>query len=417
MEPYSTALHIERPTLTRFVATFGFAWLMVGLFTGTLVLVVLIRWLLSLLHHWGWGQTAENRVLMGVILLFIVMSFALTRVIVRRLFRMRSTRARRGALGALVIPGVLAMWAWSNPSRMLASLAGGGGETMLAMTGGPEFEFGAYPDEAKLRALKAEGVRTIVSLQHPAVLVELQGINDEREATAKLGLHFIEAPMLPWVSDNTAALEQIRDLALHGKGKYYIHCGLGRDRVNVARRVIAALQDSASARVVDARGVLAANGFEDRKAPFERGKLFQLAPGTWLIPFPNAAEMHGFVLQGRPGHVFMLLNPADTLQARWIADAEPKLREYAIPFTLVPFAAKDTVRAQAMLSQMRAARPPITIIVPATSWGDPRKNVSSVAAGVVMRAFGFIPATAHPALAIPRTATRAMPVEARSEGK
>ena len=417
METYTTANHIERPTLARFAATFGFAWVMVGLFTGTLVLVVLIRWLLELLHHWGWGQTAKNRALMGVILLFVIGSFMLTRALVRRLFRMSSARARQGTLAALVVPGALAMWAWSNPSKMLASLAGGGVESTLAMAGGPEFEFGAYPDEAKLRELKAEGVRTIVSLQHPAVLVEVEGIKAEREAAAKLGLHFIQDPMLPWVSDNAAALEQIRQLALHGKGKYYIHCGLGRDRVNVARRLIEALKDSTHAKVTNTAGVLAANGFEDRTEPFQRGKLFRLAPQTWLIPYPNEAEMHGFVLQGRPGHVYLMLDPADTLQARWLAEADTELREYAVPFTYVPFAPKDSVRAAAIVSQMKAQRPPVTIIVPATSWTVPTKDVSSVAAEVVLRGFGAIPATAHPTLSVPGGATNAVRGDARSGGR
>lgn len=413
MESYPTAFHIERPTLTRFIATFGFAWLMVGLFTGTLVLVLLIRWLVGLLHHWGWGQTAQNRVLIGTIVVFIVASFMLTRAIVRRLFRMTSVRARRGALASLVVPGALAMWAWSNPSKLLAGLAGGGADVTLAMAGGgPQFQFGAYPDEARLRELKAEGVRTIVSLQHPAVLVELQGINDERDAAAKLGLHFIQIPMLPWVSDNTAALERIRQLALHGRGKYYIHCGLGRDRVNIAKRVIEALQDSTNARVLDA-GVVAANGFENRKEPFERGKLFQMAPQTWLIPYPNGPEMHGFILQGRPGHVFLMLNPADTLQARWIAEAEAELRDYAVPFTYLPFAPKDTVRAAAIAAQLKAQRPPLTIIVPGTSWTEPSKSVSSVAAAVVFHIFGAIPDSAHPALRLPGTTARATAIASR----
>lgn len=414
METYTTARHIERPTLARFAATFGFAWLMVGLFTGTLVLVVLVRWLLELLHHWGWGQTAQNRALIGVILLFVIASFMLTRALVRRLFRINSVRVRRGALAALVVPGALALWAWSNPSKMLAGLAGGGVETTLAMAGGPEFEFGAYPDEAKLRELKAEGVRTIVSLQHPAVFVEVGGIKAERDAAAKLGLHFIQAPMLPWVSDNTASLDEIRQIALHGRGKYYVHCGLGRDRVNVARRLIEALQDSTNAKVTNTAGVLAANGFEDRAEPFQRGKLFQLAPQTWLIPYPNMAEMHGFVLQGRPGHVYLMLNPTDTLQARWLADAETALREYAVPFTYVPFAPKDSVRAAAIVAQMKAQRPPVTIIVPGTSWTEPTKDVSSVAAEVVLRGFGAIPDTAHPTLRVPGTATHVVPVAARS---
>lgn len=401
---HNTAARITRPTIGRFVATFGFAWLMIGLFTGTIVLVVLVRWLVNLLHHWGLGQTAENRTLMLVILLFIVGSFILTRSVVRHLFRMESPRWRRVTLGSLIVPGVLSLWAWSNPTRVLASLAGSESSS-LGSLGGPQFIFGSYPDADRLAQLKREGVTTIVSLQHPAVLVELEGIKDERETAERLGLRFVQAPMLPWVSDNSQALATVRQIAESKSGKFYIHCGLGRDRVNVAKRVVESVIDSTHARVM-AGDVQEALGFEQRAAtaPFERGKLLDLAPGVWLIPFPNPAEMHGFILQGRAGHVFMLLDPRDTLEQRWRRLAEGQFNEYVIPFTYVPFAPGDTATATKVAALIHAQKGPATVIVPSTTWGDPAQSVTSRATAAMLKAFGRIPADAAPRLVPPASA-------------
>ncbi len=47
-------------------------------------------------------------------------------------------------------------------------------------SGGPTFSFGSSLDDQRLRELKKQGVKAIVSLQDPSVLVELQGINEER---------------------------------------------------------------------------------------------------------------------------------------------------------------------------------------------------------------------------------------------
>jgi len=99
----------RRRAAASFLATFGFAWLMIGLFTGTIVLVLFVRGIVGAVHGLGFGQAAENRVLIGVILLFVVVSFMLTRSVVRRLYRTPSVRVRRLAVGALCVPGIASM--------------------------------------------------------------------------------------------------------------------------------------------------------------------------------------------------------------------------------------------------------------------------------------------------------------------
>jgi hypothetical protein len=147
-----------QPSAGKFFATFGYAWLTIGLFTGTLVLVVAVRGIMDVLQRLGWGQAAQNRLLIAVILLFIALSFMIARSVVRMLYR-QSPRTRMLALLAMAIPAIMSLYAWSNPARFLAGIAGTTGST-YAMKGGPTFLFGAYPDENRLRALKKQGVTT-----------------------------------------------------------------------------------------------------------------------------------------------------------------------------------------------------------------------------------------------------------------
>ena len=374
-----------QPSAGKFFLTFGYAWFTIGLVTGTLVLVVAVRGILNVLQRLGWGQSAQNRLLIGVILLFVAGSFLLARRVVRGLFRI-SPRARMVALVSLGVLALLSGYAWSNPTRFLASFAGTE-QTSLSMEGGPNFMFGSYPDETRLLQLKKEGVTAVVSLQSSAVLVELSGISEERRATRATGLQFIEAPMLPWVSDNTESLEKIRNLALHGKGTYYVHCGLGRDRVNIVKRVIESLQPQTHAHIAAAKDLQTAAGFERRTEPFERGMPMKVKDGVWVVPYLNEAEFYGFILQGQPGHVVLILDARDPEQRGWLAEAEKKMKQYAVAYTYFayPSATGDTSTA-AIMAKVQSLSAPFTVMVPRTTFtlGDPKDPV----ARAIGRAYG-----------------------------
>ena len=374
-----------KPSAAKFFATFGYAWLTIGLFTGTLVLVLAVRGILDILQRLGWGQAAQNRLLILVILSFVAISFMLARRVVRMLYR-QSPSARRVALVALAIPAALSLYAWSHPTRFLARFAGSTG-SMYAMKNGPTFLFGSYPDEARLQALKKQGVTTVVSLQSPSVLVEISGINEERGATARTGLTFLEAPMLPWVSDNTEALEKIKQLALHGKGIYYVHCGLGRDRVNIVKRVIEALQPQTGARVAATSGLQSAAGFERRTERFERGMPMKVREGEWVVPLLNEAEFYGFVLQGQPGHLLIVLDSTNVAQRAWLVDARKKMSAYAVRYDLVQYpGARGDSSTASVLAKIRALKPPFTVMVPSMTegLGDPVDPV----ARAIAKAYG-----------------------------
>ena len=361
-------------------------WLLVGLVLGTAVLVGPVRLITEGMGRAGWEQSSQDHVLIVVILLYLAFSLLLTRWIVGVMFRARSRNTRWAIAAVFTLLAAGTAWEWSNPAKMLAGIAGGGDGGSYNVAGGGRFIFGAYPDEPRLRELMRQGVTAVISLQHPGVLIEREGIIAEKEATRRLHLNLIQAPMLPWVSNNDESLEKLREIARTGKGVFYVHCGLGRDRVNVAKRVI----EAEGNKVALGRDIKAATTFADRHDEFERGSLTQFDRGRWLIPFPNKYEMFGFVLGGQAGSVVSLLDPADPEQAAWNAGMEKLLLEYAIPFIMRPMPANDMARATTVAREVQSMAEPVTVIVPQTPMQDGKPRSHTQPAFTFLKAYAAI---------------------------
>lgn len=352
---------LNRSTLSRF-GTFCYVWLVLGFFSGTLLLVGPVRWITTYFRTGGYRQGTEDAVMIGVIVLFVALSALLAWVVVRQMNRCSTRKARLAYPALLTIGAALCLYAWTNPAIM-ASAAGSVGGSVTA--GNAEFVFGPYPDRARLQQLKAEGFTAVVSLQHPAVLpFEPPGIAEETRAAQEIGLRFIHAPMLPWISANDESLDKIRRLARDGSGRYYIHCGLGRDRANVVKRML----EREGADVATGEGYMEARTFATRLAegnrPMERGQLRQLADGVFLIPYPNKHEMFGNMLSGQVAHVLMLLDPSDAQQQPWIAEGRARFTEFHVPYSLEPLPAGDQARARTIVAAMRRLPKPLVVIVP-----------------------------------------------------
>jgi hypothetical protein len=361
-------------------------WLLVGLILGTAVLIGPVRLLTEGMGEAGWEQRSQDHVLIVVILLYLALSLVLTRYVVGVMLRARNRNTRWAIATVFTVIGAVTAWQWSNPANLLASIAGGGDAGTFSAAGGAEFVFGAYPDEDKLRELQLRGVTSVISLQHPGVIVEREGISAERDATEKLGLTLIQAPMLPWVSDNAVSLQKLRLIARRGKGKFYVHCGLGRDRVNVAKRVI----EAEGTRVSVASDLIAATDFADRTSPFERGSLLQIDKGKWVIPYPNEHEMFGFLLGGQAGHVISLLDTTDEEYAEWQTIMRRHLSEHRVPFTAMPLKIGDRRRAREIARAIRGMPGKVTIVAPDTPTPEGKEQGRSEVAAAVVRAYGRI---------------------------
>lgn len=367
------------------LATFGYVWLMVGFFTGTLVLLGPTKWITARFRGAGADQGAENLAMYGVMAAFVILSFLLSLWLTRRILGSDRRAVRFGVPATATALAALALWGWTNPARFVSAEEAQHGE--VAFESGATFHFGPYPDRARLESLKAEGFAAVISLQHPAVVpFEPPGIKAEQETAADLGLPFIHAPMVPWVSDNAGSLNKIREIARTGDGKYYVHCGLGRDRTNVVKRMLERMGAKTGDGEIPAPRTFAAR-LADKKPPFERGQIREIEPDVWLIPYPNEHELYANMLSGQVAHVLLLLDPNDPQQAEWLAEARREFDSYAVPYTEMPLRPDDSdARAAEVAAKAKSLPRMTTIIVPFTR---PKEDID--VAVKFMRAYGVDP--------------------------
>ncbi|MFL5528854.1 MAG: hypothetical protein ACJ791_05770 [Gemmatimonadaceae bacterium] len=387
-EDYLSTTARVRPGAGTVLGTFFYMWVLVGLLLGTALLLGPFRLITEAMDRAGWGHSSQDRTLIAVLLLYLILTLILTRWIVGVMFRTRNRNTRWTIAAVFTLLAALTSWEWSNPARLLAGVSGRGTEGSYAVAGGAIFIFGAYPDESKLRQLKRQGVNSVISLQHPGVLMEREGINAEVNATRKLHLSFIQAPLMPWGDDNDSSLEKLRTIEDTARGVFYVHTGLGTARLTLAKRVI----EEEGQRIALGGGVDAATAFAERTTPLQRGSLTRIDDGKWLIPYPNEQEMFSLVLGGQAGTVVSLLDPLDPEQAAWNLEMERVLKEHSTPFLMRPIDPRSPELAAEIAREVHVMRPPVTLIAPATpdEDGKPRRN-TDIALAFVKAYAGIAP--------------------------
>lgn len=306
-------------------ALFGALWLPIGFATGTGVLLGPVRALADAARAGGWSPAAENGAVGAVILLFVIGSAAASGAAARWVRRTVRPEVRWGLPSIAVVLAGASLWMWMNPA--LAAQRGRDDTRP-----GSHFTFGPYPDETKLAELEAAGYTAVIPLLHPAVVpFEPKLLAEEREAAARIGIELIHLPMLPWVSDNLEAIEALRDLARKGGGKYYVHCYLGQDRVQIAKRAVESVEGGVG---VDAQ--TSARRLEDL-ATMERGAYVKLAESAYLTPYPTDDEWVGYVLAGGFRTVVSLLDAASADDRPWIEAERALLGRHGIDLVELPF--------------------------------------------------------------------------------
>lgn len=375
---YPTPPSASRSSFGVSVIWFLYLWLVIGFTLGTFVLLAPVRWLVAVVQRAGGGTGVERVAVIALVVVYVVVSCLLALRLNGFMGRTRSTVRRYSIPAALTAIAMLTAWEWRNPSVLLSGIAGGGDAGTVESVSGATFEFGSYPDEARLRELKRQGITAVVSLQHPDDLVERKGIEQEEISTRTVGLTLIKAPMLPWFSENREALDTLRALALHGTGKFYVHCGLGRDRVNIAKKLIEGL----GAKTVASKNLGAGLGFEERDRPFIHGTLLHLATGVWLVPYPEHEEAFGCLVEGRAGNIALILDPADVEQKKRLGDVTSILNHYGIRFIRLPVGANDGKGATAAADSVHRLSLPVTIVASETPWkdGGPRTGTGNAIA-------------------------------------
>jgi len=283
----------------------------IWLFTGFALGVAILLWPLRIWVNYTRGNNysaiAENAGVLVLIGLLIIISFRVSLALFQWHLSRKKMIITVLAMAFPITSSFFALYLLMNPD--IVNKDAEKVEVTEKITIGP------YPTEEKIKELKKEGFTAVISLLHPAVIpFEPELLNKEEALLKKYNMQLIKAPMLPWVADNRASLKLIGDAVKNGKGKYYIHCYLGKDRVNVVKNFILQLSGSVSNAGIESSRTFEAQGF------FERGNIYKIDTTTYLLPFPTDEELLAFFLAG---HVKTVINIMDST----VAENEPWLQK------------------------------------------------------------------------------------------
>jgi protein tyrosine phosphatase (PTP) superfamily phosphohydrolase (DUF442 family) len=305
------------------IARFLGYWLSIGFALGTLILLFPVRWWTSYCRAHSLAGTAES---VGVIVMIIILAVVSGLVA----FRAARSAAGWGWPGRIALTAVLMVLAggaymlWINPAMLSKEM---GKEETSA-----QFVFGPYPTEERLEELKRDGY-TVVSLLHPAVVpFEPKLLADEKALAAKIGIPFIHVPMLPWVSQNTAAIDTIKKLASDHSKHYYVHCYLGKDRVQIVKHVVEKSGGSVAA-LTESRRIA-------EMQRFERGSIFPIGTDGYVTPYPTDEELGSYIVGGGIKQVVALLDPNNPDDLDRINHEREILTRYEVPFEVIPVSGK-----------------------------------------------------------------------------
>ena len=294
------------------------------------------KWVLEAALKYSWSEHKEKLMQQAVILILILVSLKLTFYFKSFFLSGSPAFLRYLSLSVLTLVLFISIYIFSFKPEIFISLSGGNDGTISQSSVGNsgqsiEFVMGAYPDLNELRRLKATGYAGVVSLLNELVVpAEPNLIREEEENAKKAGIALIRMPMLPWVSGNNESIQKIQKLAREGKGKYFVHCYLGRDRVNVFRKIVrdmGAKSQSLQAEVV--RHI-------DDLSRFERGNYTKLGTGVYLIPYPTDDEFFGYILNGQIATVVSLLDPKNPEDTTLIAREKAILKRYGVKYVNLP---------------------------------------------------------------------------------
>lgn len=342
---------INLKTLLLFLTTAG----LTGFFLGTLTLSFPVRWIVNYTVGHGLEKTSQDIYVKSVIGLFVLTTFLLAYLFTKKITQSSGKRFAVATFTILIAGASGSLYYWMNPTKFNKATMSEESEK----SGNVEFYFGSYPDEEMLEDLKDKNFTGVISLLHPAVIpFEPKLIEDEKKLCSKVGIPFIPAPMLPWVSDNKKSLDEILKLVDAGEGKYYVHCYLGVDRANLVKNFI-----SKSSSKINIVSTLSNTGRKlDTIAAFERGKITKLAEKVYLTPYPTDEEYISFILSTDINTVVSILNPQNPDDTLWINKEEKLMRLYKVNYVNIPFTNNLTAEeVESKLSKIVALQKPMVI--------------------------------------------------------
>jgi protein tyrosine phosphatase (PTP) superfamily phosphohydrolase (DUF442 family) len=330
--------------------TFLFLWLCWGFTLGTILLLGPMRWTVDYGRKQSWAEGLERTTVIGYIAVLIIVSLLLAFFSMKLLFKQSTSGVIKGIAVALPVIGIaVSVYVFLHPEWVNSEVSSKE-ETVSA-----HFGVGPYPELKKMYELQAEGYTAIISLLHPAVVpFEPSLLEKERNNAKEVGLEFIHIPLLPWISENQQSIDSLRQLIKNGKGKYYMHCYLGKDRVNAAARIV----KQENREMQDYGVAKKESGLLDKE--FERGPVVELEKDVYLAPLPTKEEYLDVVVEFQ--QVVSLSDLKNEEAKKRNNEEQQWLKPYNIPFKVFDVsAATSKAQMQEVVKQVKAMPKPIFI--------------------------------------------------------
>jgi protein tyrosine phosphatase (PTP) superfamily phosphohydrolase (DUF442 family) len=321
------------------IILFLYLWLCIGFPMGLWILLAgPSKWLSEYARSTDMEVSKENLFGKLIIILYIFVAFFLA------LFIHRIVKRSKNKLTKWMLPSILtiillaSVYIFSFYPQWLISYSGEIPVKNVVMDQDKnsdqlEFVFGSYPNEAMIKSLKDQGYDGIISLLHELVVpAEPTLMKNEIEIAKKYDIKLINMAMLPWISGNEETLQFAKKFIENEKGLYYVHCYLGRDRVNIFKSVAKkyGAKTTAKSIVINRR-------LEDSPS-WERGDYFKLEEGVYLTPYPTDDEFMKYVLNDYFKTVISLLDNKIESNQKWIAKEDKLFSDYPMEYIHYPTA-------------------------------------------------------------------------------
>lgn len=298
-----------------FLATLGFAG---GVLYLLFFLVPFEQWLVDS----GTSQETIDVVLDALILGWVLFGFVLTGLYARLFLRRGGGLLVAAGVAAASVAGAVVVFFAMLDSDLLAA-AGQLGQQSAQED--QRIVFGPYPDAGRLEELQAEGYDGVIALLSPKVPFERVLLEQEEDNGQKAGIRVYSRPMLPWITGNEASLEAIKALATQKDKQFYIHCYLGKHRVDIVRQELEAGAPDPTEREVDL------------PYRFERGEVITYEGERIILgPYPTGEEWFEYVLRRDVDEIVSTLDPDNPEDAPWIEEERKIAEENGLKFTLMP---------------------------------------------------------------------------------
>lgn len=339
--------------------TFLYLAFCLGFPLGLLVLTIgPAAWMASYAQKTNMSLSLESTLGKVIILLFLIFTILIALWLTKMVGRIRN-KGLRFLIFALPFAALVAsLFIFSFKPQVMVANTQGIQEAQIKGVGKVQFILGSYPDRTHLDQLKYEGYTAVISLLHEMVVpAEPVLIEEEKENAEQAGIKIIRIPMLPWISGNEEAVQKIKDLAVNGKGKYYVHCYLGRDRVNVFKTIV----KSQAAEALETNASLVKTRSLDDLTQFERGPIIKLIEGVYLTPYPTEEEMFGYFLNGTYKMVICILDPNNPADKTRIQEEMKIFDDYGVKLKNIPITKSNKKQIQMLVDSIKKMEKPLVI--------------------------------------------------------